>query len=228
MNKFTILLSILFLLASCGNGNVESGGDTIASERIAVPEKPNKILYLNAGKIFRDDNDTHLSAVEKIGIKPLASREGIKNASRELKLIGGAMRFNEPYVVDRLVHSSPFLVPEAANLLHDIGAAFHDSLRNKHLPEYSIIVTSVLRTDADIKSLSKTNVNASKRSVHCYGTTFDITYTRFAKHDDEGRDARDVDLKAVLTEVLRDLRDQGRCYVKYEVKQACFHITTRK
>ena len=228
MNKFTILLSILFLLASCGNGNEESGGDTIASERIAVPEKPNKILYLNAGIIFRDDNDTHLSAVEKIGIKPLASREGIKNASRELKLIGGAMRFSEPYVVDRLVHSSPFLVPEAANLLHDIGAAFHDSLRNKHLPEYSIIVTSVLRTDADIKSLSKTNVNASKRSVHCYGTTFDITYTRFAKHDDEGRDARDVDLKAVLTEVLRDLRAQGRCYVKYEIKQACFHITTRK
>ena len=230
MNKFTILslFSILFLLTSCGNGKEEGGGAIVASEKPAVPEKPNKILYLNAGKIFRDDNDTHLSAVGKIGIKPLASREGIKNASRELKLIGGAMRFNEPYVVDRLVHSSPFLVPEAVNLLHDIGTAFRDSLRNKHLPEYSIIVTSVLRTDADIKCLSKTNVNASKRSVHCYGTTFDITYTRFAKHDDEGRDARDVDLKAVLTEVLRDLRAQGRCYVKYEIKQACFHITTRK
>ena len=168
MNKFTILslFSILFLLTSCGNGKEEGGGAIVASEKPAVPEKPNKILYLNAGKIFRDDNDTHLSAVGKIGIKPLASREGIKSASRELKLIGGAMRFGEPYVVDRLVHSSPFLVPEAANLLHDIGAAFHDSLRNKHLPEYSIIVTSVLRTDADIKSLSKTNVNASKRSIN--------------------------------------------------------------
>ncbi len=230
MNKFAILsfFSFLFLFASCGNGSEEGGEIAVVSEKSPVPEKPNKILYLNANRIFRDDNDTHLSAVREIGIKPLASREDIKNASRELKLIGGAMRFGEPYVVDRLVHSSPFLVPEAANLLHDIGAAFHDSLRNKHLPEYSIIVTSVLRTDADIKSLSKTNVNASKRSVHCYGTTFDITYTRFAKHDDEGRDARDVDLKAVLTEVLRDLRDQGRCYVKYEVKQACFHITTRK
>ena len=61
-----LLLSVVSLLYACG---VESGGDTIASERIAVPEKPNKILYLNAGKIFRDDNDTHLSAVEKIGIK---------------------------------------------------------------------------------------------------------------------------------------------------------------
>ncbi len=230
MNKFAILslFSILFLFNSCGSGNEESGEVPVVSEKTQIPEKPNKIIYLNANKIFRDDNDTHLSAVGEIGIEPLASREGIKSASRELKLIGGAMRFGEPYVVDRLVHSTPFLVPEAAKLLHDIGAAFHDSLRNKHLPQYSVIVTSVLRTDADIKSLSRTNVNASKRSVHCYGTTFDITYTRFAKHDDEGRSARDVDLKAVLTEVLCDLRAQGRCYVKYEVKQACFHITTRK
>jgi hypothetical protein len=102
------------------------------------------------------------------------------------------------------------------------------SVADKHLPAYSVIVTSVLRTDADVKSLSRTNINASKRSVHCYGTTVDITYTRFMKHDDEGPSARDVDLKAVLTEVLRDMREQGRCYVKYEVKQACFHITARK
>ena len=34
-------------------------------------------------------------------------------------------------------------------------------------------------------------------------------------------------LKAVLGEVLRDLKKQGRCYVKHEVKQACFHITAR-
>ena len=231
MNKF-LLLSIFSatLLLSCGGKDEakESGAAVETVQEPFVSEKPNKILYLNGNRLFRDDNDVHLSAAEKIGIKPLASREGIKNASRELVPIGGAMRYDEPYVVDRLVHSSPFLVPEAAKLLHDIGKAFHDSLRNKHLPAYSIIVTSVLRTDADVKSLSRTNINASKRSVHCYGTTIDITYTRFMKHDDEGPSARDVDLKAVLTEVLRDMRGQGRCYVKYEVKQACFHITARK
>lgn len=231
MNKFVVLsiFSILISLVSCGNEKGESSAPSVAAavEPVA-PAKRNKISYLNANRLFRDDNDTHLSAAEKIGINPLASREGIKGASRELCMVGGAMRFNESFVVDRLVHSSPFLVPEAAKLLQDIGSAFHDSLRSKHLPPYSIIVTSVLRTDADIKSLSRTNVNASKRSVHCYGTTFDITYNRFAKHDDEGPGARDVDLKAVLTEVLRDLRNQGRCYVKYEIKQACFHITARK
>lgn len=217
------------LSVSCGSDKESSSvAPVVENAKPVVPAKRNKIYYLNAGRIFRDDNDIHLSAAEKIGIKPLASREDIKNVLSELCLIGGAMRFGESYVVDNLVHSSPFLVPEAAKLLQNIGEAFHDSLRNKHLPAYSVIVTSVLRTDADIKRLSRTNINASKRSVHCYGTTFDITYTRFAKHDDEGRDARDVDLKAVLTEVLRDLREQGRCYVKYEIKQACFHITTRE
>lgn len=231
MNKFFLLtIFSATMLLSCGGGDdaEESGAPATAETVSVVPAKPNRISYLNGKRLFKDDNDTHLAAAERIGITPLASREGIKNASRELKPIGGAMRFNEPYVVDRLLHSSPFLVPEAAKLLQDIGNAFHDSLRNKHLPQYSIIVTSVLRTDADVKSLSRTNINASKRSVHCYGTTVDITYTRFVKHDDEGPDARDVDLKAVLTEVLRDLRDQGRCYVKYEVKQACFHITVRQ
>ena len=217
------------LSVSCGSDKESSSvAPVVENAKPVVPAKRNKIYYLNAGRIFRDDNDIHLSAAEKIGIKPLASRKDIKNVLSELCLIGGAMRFGESYVVDNLVHSSPFLVPEAAKLLQNIGEAFHDSLRNKHLPAYSVIVTSVLRTDADINRLSRTNINASKRSVHCYGTTFDITYTRFAKHDDEGRDARDVDLKAVLTEVLRDLREQGRCYVKYEIKQACFHITTRE
>ena len=134
----------------------------------------------------------------------------------------------EPYIVDRLTHSSPYLVKDAADLLYEIGANFQDSLRNKHLPAYRVVVTSVLRTDADVKSLSKRNINASERSVHCYGTTFDISYKRFVKIDENSEDARDVDLIAVLAEVLRDLKKAGRCYVKYEIKQACFHITARK
>jgi hypothetical protein len=232
MNKL-LLLAILSacMLFSCGGDNAaeEGGGYSSLTEvKHVVPEKPNRIFYLNGKRLFRDDNDTHLAAAEKIGIEPLASREGIKSASRELVPIGGAMRFGEPFVVDRLVHSSPFLVPEAAKLLQDIGAAFHDSLRNKHLPAYSIIVTSVLRTDADVKKLSRSNINASKRSVHCYGTTFDISYKRFIRHDDEGEEAKQVHLKAVLAEVLRDLKKQGRCYVKHEVKPACFHITARE
>lgn len=215
----------------CGGDEEETVNEPAEVIVDSVPAgKPNKIIYWNRKREFNDMNDTHLAAAQQIGIRPLATRAGIPGASRKLHLICGNMGFwaPEPYIVDRLTHSSPYLVKEAADLLYEIGVNFQDSLRNKHLPEYRIVVTSVLRTDADVKSLSKRNINASKRSVHCYGTTFDISYKRFVKVDNDSADARDVDLIAVLGEVLRDLKKAGRCYVKYEVKQACFHITARK
>ena len=222
------LYSFLFLLVlSCSNEAVVNA-DVAGNDDSLSVVRPNRITYINSNRLFNDLNDTHLAAASKIGIEPLASRNGIPSASKKLYLVGGPMRYNEPFVIDELKHSSPFLVKEARDLLHVIGRNFQDSLERKGLPAYSIIVSSVLRTDADVKSLSRSNVNASKRSVHCYGTTVDVSYRRFEKHDDEGPDAKEVALKAVLAEVLRDLREEGRCYVKYEIKQACFHITARK
>ena len=52
-----------------------------------------------------------------------------------------------------------------------------------------------------------------------------MAYARYAK---VGRRETTRDkLKTVLAEVLRDLREAGRCYVRYEVKQGCFHVTAR-
>ena len=41
------------------------------------------------------------------------------------------------------------------------------------------------------------------------------------------RQVQDDTLKWVFSEVLRDFREKNRCYIKYEVKQGCFHITVR-
>lgn len=226
MNRF-VSISLFFIacmLMSCSGSKDEHAVQEVEKTK----SKPNKIIYWNCNREFNDMNDTHLKAAKKIGINPLDSKEEILEASKKLYMIGGPLRFGEPYVVDKLTHSSPFLVKEAVDLLHEIGQAFQDSLKNKHMPSYSVLVSSVLRTDNDVKNLKRRNINASQRSVHCYGTTFDISYKRFVKHDDEGKDAKQVHLKAVLAEVLRDLKKQGRCYVKHEVKQACFHITTRQ
>ena len=63
----------------------------------------------------------------------------------------------------------------------------------------------------------------SSNSAHLYATTIDITYSRF-----EGAVPVNYDpYKYILAEVLRDLRNDKRCYVKFELKQACFHITVR-
>lgn len=176
---------------------------------------------------FGDLNDTHMAAAKKIGVKPLKDREAAE------KLGGKVMEIKNGdfYQVDSLTHSIPFLVPKASALLDSIGANFLDSLENKGLNPNQVIVTSVLRTQDDVKRLRRVNGNASANSVHMFGTTFDISYKRFFKVEDpDGRPMQDVradTLKLVLSEVLRDLKKKDMCYVKYELKQGCFHITAR-
>ena len=81
------------------------------------------------------------------------------------------------------------------------------------------------------KRLRRRNGNASANSAHCFGATFDVSWKRFKKVEDkDGRPMQDVSadtLKLVLSEVLRDLRQAEKCYIKYELKQGCFHITAR-
>ena len=217
--KILIFSVVTLLIAACSCSNAER-----YEPRVERPEKPTRLNYVKYGRTFNDMNDTHLAAAQAIGIKPLACRADVENASRELVYIESC----PAYDVEPLTHSSPLLVPEAAALLKEIGESFQDSLVRHHYSPYKIIVTSVLRTDEDVKGLSRRNINASKRSVHCYGTTVDVTYKRFQCLDEDEAETSQAKLKAVLGEVLRDLKAQGRCYVKHEVKQACFHITARK
>lgn len=176
---------------------------------------------------FGDLNEIHLTAAKTFGVTPLASREEAESMKEKLTHITD----NDFYCVDSLTHSIPFLIPRAGELLDSIGANFLDSLTSKGLNPNKIVVTSVLRTKDDVKRLRKRNGNASENSAHFFGTTFDISWKRFHKVEDEdGRPLQDVSsdtLKLVLSEVLRDMRESNKCYVKYELKQGCFHITTR-
>ena len=85
----------------------------------------------------------------------------------------------------------------------------------------------MLRTDADVERLMKSNSVAVRNSAHRHATTFDISYRNFVR---VGMFDNTVsgDLKRVLAEVLRDLRKERLCYVRYESSQSCFHITSRK
>ena len=181
-------------------------------------------------------NAVQLKSAKAIGISPVASREEAESLKKKLVEIGPC----EYYDMDSLTHSIPYLVPTARALLETIGENFLDSLENKGLNPNKIIVTSVTRTKEDVKRLRRTNGNASMNSCHFYGTTFDISWKRFTKVEDpdgrpmqdvrDGRPMQDVradTLKLVLAEVLRDLKKEEKCYVKYELKQGCFHITAR-
>ena len=188
-----------------------------------------KIKELNYASLFNDQNGVQLKSAAQFGIKqPLKNRDAADDVKDGLVRI----RSNSHYSIAKLTHSIPYLTDGAAELLDMIGKNFLDSLESKGLNPNKIIVTSVLRTQEDIKKLQKSgNPNAVKNSAHCYATTFDIAYAYYDKSWFKNfRFCESVEtetLKKVLGEVLRDLRKQKKCYVKYEVKQRCFHITTR-
>ena len=176
---------------------------------------------------FPDTNGLQLTAANRWGVTPVKNREDAETRKRELVY----MAANPYYHVDPLYSSIPYLVPRAAVLLQDIGQAFFDSLYVKGVPLHKIIVTSVLRSQEDVTKLRRRNGNATENSCHLYGTTFDICYNRYKTVENPDgpprREVRNDTLKWVLSEVLRDMRESGRCYIKYEVKQGCFHMTVR-
>ena len=194
-----------------------------------IENHPVRIYDVKFAQEFNDINDAQLEVAMAIGVRPVANRkeaEGLKSSLVELT-------DTDTYVIDSLTHSIPYLIPSAKELLDDIGQAFQDSLASKGLNPYKLVVTSVLRTKEDVAALSKNNLNAAENSTHCYGTTFDLGYWRYVKIPDlRGRPYEDVPqeyLRAVLSQVLKDIHDQGdRCFVKYERQQNCFHITVKR
>ena len=169
---------------------------------------------------FPDSQSVQIVAANRWGVRPVRNRADAEQRKNELVYVG-----ESPYYhVDRLSSSIPYLVPRAAVLLQDIGQAFYDSLYVKGVPLNKLIVTSVLRSMDDVAKLQRHNQNATENSCHLYGTTFDICYNRYHAVT---KPVRDDTLKWVLSEVLRDKRNEGRCYIKYEVKQGCFHMTVR-
>lgn len=172
---------------------------------------------------FNDSNHVHLEAARLLGFQPLESDADILKMSRTIVRVESCADF----YVEPPTHSYPYLVPEAEALLHEIGQRFNDSLQARGGGDYRIKVTSLLRTPNSVSRLSRVNRNATSESTHSYGTTFDISYSKFICDNPNGTRRTFEDLKNLLGEILHDLRSEGRCFVKYEVKQSCFHITTR-
>ncbi|MCD8288408.1 MAG: DUF5715 family protein [Prevotella sp.] len=192
--------------------------------KVKVPHR----IYSVPGydRCFADGNDVQLASAVKYGVEPIANREEAEARKDELVYIGA----NPYFVVEEARSSIPYLVPRASTLLQDIGKTFFDSLQIKGIPLHKMIVTSVLRTQDDVERLQRHNTNAVPNSCHQYATTFDICYNRYrtvAPPGEERRAVRNDTLKWVLSEVLYDMKKQGRCYVKHEKKQGCFHITVR-
>ncbi|MBR1399960.1 MAG: hypothetical protein IJ562_00020 [Prevotella sp.] len=206
-----------------GNWN---NGESRFFNRDGTPAKHRIFSVARYADAFPDSQQVQIIAANKWGVSPVKNRQDAEARKKELVY----MSVSPYYHVDRMYRSIPYLVPRAAVLLNDIGRAFYDSLQLKNIPIHQFIVTSVLRTQDDVVKLRNYNGNATENSCHLYGTTFDISYNRYKTVEPPGekrRQVRNDSLKFVLSEVLNDMRKSNRCYIKYEVKQGCFHITVR-
>ena len=175
--------------------------------------------------MFNDVQKTQIAAAKKYGISLIKDRTAAQEAINSGLLV--ELSDCNEYKLAPMGYSIPYLTANAAEILEKIGSNFRDSLNARGICDHKIIVTSVLRTDADVEKLMKNNTVAVKNSAHRHATTFDISYVRY---EPVGLGiGTDIGvLKSVLAGVLEDLRDEKLCYVKYEKSQGCFHITVRK
>ena len=218
------MAGLIFAFSACGKKNSEQRNSSTAEliEDTMVSYPGRTFSYKDK---FRDLQSKQEQAARAIGLStPPQNRQQAAKMRSQLTQI----KTNDYYIVDSLTHSIPYLVPVAAAELESIGREFADILQRNGLPHYRFYVTSVLRTKEDIKHLQKSgNVNATTNSCHNYGTTFDLAYFRFNKVTRTREYMHQDNLKLVLGQVLLNHQRAGKIYVKYEYKQACFHITVR-
>ena len=193
--------------------------------QFAFPDFPTEPGHENYSAYFNDMQKKQIGAAQKYGISPIKDRAAAKHAIKSGNLV--KVPSCRDYQLAPMGHSIPYLTDNAADILAEIGRNFRDSLDSKGLCDHKIVVTSILRTDEDVEKLMKWNNVAVKNSAHRYATTFDISYRNFVPVG-LGLSTDRGELKKVLAEVLRDLRNEKLCYVRYETSQSCFHITVRK
>ncbi len=178
---------------------------------------------------FKDWNETQLKHARRNGLKRpyktnaalLADLDSLRNNGKLVEISD-----NKYYHVCRLTHSLPYLTPEAANLLQEIGMRFHAKLRAKDISRHKFEISSMLRTEETQKELRHVNYQATDNETsHYYGTTFDIAYDKYERF---GIRYQDKQLESLLTETLRELRSECRLLIVNEKRNKCYHITVVK
>lgn len=159
--------------------------------------------------IFTDRQAVQIVAARRMGIKPISEEDIDKELEK-----GRLERVSNTNLYYLFPSKYSVLTPEAKDLLAQIGVMYQKNLGNNNA---RLRLTSCLRTKAYIKKLRKVNSNAVENSCHLYGTTFDLSYNYM-----------NMQQRQALACALQSLRKAGYCYVVYEVRQPCFHITVRK
>lgn len=195
----------------------------------------------------------HLRAADSLGVPPVGGEADLRRHVAAGRLV--PLADTEGYTVRILEHSAPFVTPDAAALLGEIGRRFQARLDAAGLPRYRLTVSSATRTADFQADLRRTNRNATGgTSSHEYGVSFDLVYWRFAYAPQPAdslaflsdtplreplerlRHERLAALGALywdrlfgeLTRVLREIQEEGKALVLLEAEQPVFHVTVAR
>lgn len=198
----------------------------------------------------RYGQSTQLARARALGVRPSNEAE-LAAARRDGRLIT-LEDSTRHWVVREMADDRAVVTPDTRALLERLGERFQDRLDDMGLPPYRLEVTSAFRSAADQARLRRSNVNAARGvSTHEFGTTVDIGYFTFPSPAElpegvvadgpawmapylesvaravlESVSARkQLELKKVLGDVLREAQSDGLVLVTLERLQPVYHMT---
>jgi hypothetical protein len=173
-----------------------------------------------------NDKIVDYSAAAKLTvIKVCKDENDLMRRISEGKLV--KVRSGNDYTVEKMRFSYPCVTRESKILIDEIADKLRVKASQKGLTGVRFYITSMTRVSDNMKSLRRSNGNASANSPHLYGNTFDISYKRFVAHKWILTNCDKKFLKEALAEVIWQLREENRCWATYEKVQNCFHIVSR-
>lgn len=163
--------------------------------------------------LFRDGINAHEKAYKREGIKAQKADEDLiqlnkKNVLKEIES-------NEFYIVRDLTHSQPLLLPKAIDFIDKLSILYQQKCTEKNIDYLRYEITSGSRSKESVKKLREESTVAIENSPHLKGKTFDMSWRAFGDNKDQLRS---------FTSALAELRNQKKCFVKFE-RNGCLHIT---
>lgn len=188
----------------------------LATATFATPNRPMPAGgCTDCAFLFTDDVATQARAYRSDGIAPQKTNAGLKQLYRQGRL--QLVATNSLYKVNRLYHSQPYLLPEAKTFLGQLSSRYKAACKAAGITYVKFTLSSLTRTHQSVAALMESNDNSIANSAHLKGKTFDVSYAAFGRNRKQ--------LKQFIA-VLRQMRAEELCYVKYE-RNGCLHITVR-
>lgn len=231
MKSYSVALFVpLILLISIGVA-VENFTTKPKKRQVLEMKKPEIVYdcnYFQAHR-FHDSLNNHLEEYhyisEKQGIQPVEHEIAFQSFIAAEKLV--KVKTSDYFYLDSFNYSFPVLTPETKDFLDTVGARFNEMIDKTELKGTKLIVTSLTRTTATVKRLVRVNRNASLRSPHLNGNSFDLSFNHFLFRGKSDPCSLFL-LQETISKVLYDLRKEKRCWVTFERRQQCLHVVARK